>query len=125
MKKKIVFLAGMLLALPLYVSASTYKIDFKFKVGLTSSVRSFSGSDISVYTNSSADSSQLKNFQVTLERIHKSFFGTNYDFIGTVNHPRNGSKTTEWTNVGSGKYIVEFSKANDGIYVDGYGKFYN
>jgi len=63
----------------------------------------------------SAPVQPITTFSVSLYRDNPWYIGD--DFIGKVSFPRNGTKTTAWTNVGSGDYYFYFTKANDGATV--------
>jgi len=126
--RKTLFLAAVCLLLPVYVHASSYNFTFDFKVSLVSQIRSMSGSHVSITTTSkpSKTSVDITTFQVALERVTTNFLGIkSYSLIGKVSHPRTGTKTTKWTNVGSGNYQFTLSKANDGVTLTGTGQIFN
>jgi hypothetical protein len=124
--KKVLFLGTMLLLLPITVFASSYNFTFDFHVGLQSQLRSMSGSHVSITTTSKANIvTAAPNFSLTLERVRTIFGIKVYDKIGTVSHPRSGTKTTKWTNVGTGNYQFYMSKANDNVRLTGTGKIFN
>lgn len=119
-KLAIVFLSTVL-AFPTLASiahAASYSTTFEFSAAVTGPYRSFSSaSDISVATSASAATFGASSSTFSLSLQRNTWYG--YTTIGTVSHPRNGSKTSTWSNVGSGDYRIYLSKNTDGITVKG------
>lgn len=85
-----------------------------FKVNLAGQGRYYDGNNVGLNwgggTHNSIPTHINTTFTVTLMR--KGTFG--WSRIGTVTRNRAGADGATWTNVGSGTYRFDFSKANDG-----------
>lgn len=122
MKKKIgIILLSIMLLLPVLsitAFAASYNTTFEFSASVEGPFRNFSSANnISISTAASAPTSgaAFNTFSVSL--IRNTWYG--YTTIGSASHPRNGSKTSTWSNVGSGEYKIFLSKATDTITVKG------
>lgn len=128
MKRKIgVLLLSTILLLPVLSTialAASYNTTFQFSASVEGPNRSFpNANNISIHTSASAPTYGQSHSTFTLSLIRKNWFG--FSTIGKVPHPRNGSKTTTWTNVGSGDYRMFLQKAPDTIIVKGNAKIYD
>ncbi|MDO3682050.1 hypothetical protein [Paenibacillus ehimensis] len=127
-KKKIIsvgLIGSITLSLPFTVFASSYDIDYEFKYELQGSTRSFSGSNIKLTTNSSAESCDICQSFWTASLYRDNSWPIGDDFIGEAQMSRYTSDSTDWSNVGSGNYYTKFKKATDGIVVKGTGTIKN
>ncbi|GMX67545.1 hypothetical protein Elgi_68190 [Paenibacillus elgii] len=128
LRKKIIsvgLIGSLTLSLPFTVFASSYDIEYEFKVERQGSTRSFSGSDMKLTTNSSASRCDHCYNYWTAKLYRDNNWPIKDDFIGEDNLPRQGYGSTKWSNVGSGDYYLMLNKANDGIEVKGTGKMEN
>lgn len=103
-----------IIGLPTLAYASSYSTDFYFDVSLKGATRSYTGNNLSIKTSCTTSSTGTvipasSDFAISLTR--QRTFGQ--DYIGRVDHPRNSTKTSTFSNVGSGKYFFSFTKAND------------
>lgn len=113
------------MGLPTLAFASSYTSSFYFDSTLKGTTRSYDGKNIAINTStsSSGGSTIASSSEYKIELYRQKTFGQ--DYIGKVNHPRNGSKTSSWGNVGAGKYFFHFVKGIDGHEVRGTAKMYN
>lgn len=98
------------------VYASSYSTTVAFKAPYSGATRSFDGQNIQYTASTSSDNPDyiVKVYYVSLYR--KKAIGST--LVGTSTElQRDGTANVKWSNVGSGKYYIYFSKATDGIYV--------
>ncbi|HFK1465097.1 TPA: hypothetical protein ACGXKN_005120 [Bacillus cereus] len=128
MKNKLamVFLSAAIVfpTLATIAQAASFSTTFDFTAGLTGPYRSFpNAKNINVDTTSQAATKGAANSTFTVSLQRQTWYG--YTTIGTTTHPRNGSKTSNWTNVGSGDYRIYLEKAADSIRVKGEARIYD
>lgn len=128
MKNKIgVILLSTMLLLPVLsitALATSYNTTFEFSASVEGPFRNFpDANNISINTSASAPTygAAYSTFSVSL--IRNTWYGQTT--IGTVSHPRNGSKTSTWSNVGSGEYKMFLNKVSDTITVSGDAKIFD
>ncbi|MCX8131867.1 MAG: hypothetical protein N3I35_17440 [Clostridia bacterium] len=118
MKRKLLgIFAGVIITsslLMVAVQASSYDTWFSFDSNVRGETRSFDGQNIG-FSATAVSSPFVHTFNKTYSvKLKRSNFFTD-DTIGIVTMNRDTKSTAKWTNVGSGNYYVELSKAVDGV----------
>lgn len=108
-----------MLAIPSMVFASSYSSSLSFDSNLHGQARSFDGQNLTMsidaYSTTSGTTYPASSyFTATLYRYHS---WASDDYIGSASYKRDGYTSKTWSNVGSGSYYWDFSKAIDGWWV--------
>lgn len=97
------------------VFASSYTSSIRFKVSLKGDTREYTGNNINYSATTDVSFTHVTNKQYTVELYRKKLIGA--DLVGSAKLNREGYNSCKWTNVGSGKYYIYFSKANDNVVI--------
>jgi len=129
--KKLLFTGVLALALLIptaaFATQYSYGYTYDFKYGLTSKVYKLWAAPYPkdlIYIENTSTSASSKNFYVDLKKDNGFGIGV---IIGTAVFPCDGSAVQGiYTNDSSIKnYLMNFRKADDGYYVNGYGRIYD
>lgn len=97
------------------IFASSYTTSVSFKVSCTGETRKFDGNNIYYGATTDVSFTHATNDEYTVALYRKKLIGS--DLVGSAKLKREGYDSCEWTNVGSGKYYLYFSKANDNVLI--------
>ncbi len=109
------------LVVPNIIYAASYSTSYSFKNSVSGSARSYSAGKINLSLSSTQNTTKglykpaSSSFEVELYRQHVLYS----TYIGNFYAPRDGSKSSGWTNMSVGNYFVRLSKIDDGCYING------